>query len=175
MNTPNLRTMPAGEPFDRLATALLALLDSARPADPQGDRLAGWKPVRGECHDNVDRWVALYPEARAVRGWRHEDFNGVTHKFVAHSAIRTAGGLVDVTLPCTEPARPFIEHPREVLNRDRVLNLVRGRSSFAFDRAVDLQLSRLRRKLTAAHGEAGNLFRTVRNEGYIFVSAVRRI
>jgi len=114
VNTPNLRTMPAGEPFDRLATALLALLDSARPADPQGDRLAGWKPVRGECHDNVDRWVALYPEARAVRGWRHEDFNGVTHKFVAHSAIRTAGGLVDVTLPCTEPARPFIEHPREV-------------------------------------------------------------
>jgi hypothetical protein len=70
--------------------------------------------VRGECHDNVDRWVALYPEARAVRGWRHEDFNGVTHKFVAHSAIRTAGGLVDVTLPSTEPARPFIEHPREV-------------------------------------------------------------
>jgi two-component system OmpR family response regulator len=71
--------------------------------------------------------------------------------------------------------RTFVEHPREVLNRDRVLHLMRGRSSFAFDRAVDLQLSRLRRKLTAAHGEAGNLFRTVRNEGYIFVSAVRRI
>jgi hypothetical protein len=28
--------------------------------------------------------------------------------------IRTAAGLVDVTLPSTEPARPFIEHPQAV-------------------------------------------------------------
>ncbi|KAE8755176.1 hypothetical protein FSO04_35810 [Paraburkholderia madseniana] len=114
MNGPDIRTFPAGAPFDRLATALLALLDSARPADQQGDRLADWKSARGECHDNADSWVALYPERRAVRGWRHEDFNGVTHKLVAHSVIRTGAGLVDVTLPSTEPVRPFIEHPRAV-------------------------------------------------------------
>ena len=90
--------------------------------------------------------------------------------------LQTPDGVI-VPLTGSEFAllRTFVEHPREVLDRDRVLLLMRGKSSFAFDRAVDLQLSRLRRKLTAAHGEAGNLFRTVRNEGYIFVSAVRRI
>ncbi|OAJ53585.1 hypothetical protein A6V36_37000 [Paraburkholderia ginsengiterrae] len=97
MTPARVRTLPAGEPFDLLPAALLARLD------------------------NVDRWVALYPEARAVRGWRHEGFNGVTHRFVAHSVIRTAAGLVDVTLPSTEPARPFIEHPRAVCGLFAVL------------------------------------------------------
>lgn len=103
------------------------------------------------------------------------EFSGWTLSIWARE-LQTPDGVV-VPLTGSEFAllRTFVEHPREVLNRDRVLNLVRGRSSFAFDRAVDLQLSRLRRKLTAAHGEAGNLFRTVRNEGYIFVSAVRKI
>lgn len=103
------------------------------------------------------------------------EFSGWTLSIWARE-LQTPDGVV-VPLTGSEFAllRTFVEHPREVLNRDRVLLLVRGRSSFAFDRAVDLQLSRLRRKLTAAHGEAGNLFRTVRNEGYIFVSAVRRI
>lgn len=103
------------------------------------------------------------------------EFSGWTLSIWARE-LQTPDGVV-VPLTGSEFAllRTFVEHPREVLNRDRVLNLVRGRSSFAFDRAVDLQLSRLRRKLTAAYGEAGNLFRTVRNEGYIFVSAVRRI
>jgi two-component system OmpR family response regulator len=103
------------------------------------------------------------------------EFSGWTLSIWARE-LQTPDGVV-VPLTGSEFAllRTFVEHPREVLDRDRVLSLVRGRSSFAFDRAVDLQLSRLRRKLTAAHGEAGNLFRTVRNEGYIFVSAVRRV
>ena len=103
------------------------------------------------------------------------EFSGWTLSIWARE-LQTPDGVV-VPLTGSEFAllRTFVEHPREVLNRDRVLSLVRGKSSFAFDRAVDLQLSRLRRKLTAANGEAGNLFRTVRNEGYIFVSAVRRI
>lgn len=102
------------------------------------------------------------------------EFSGWTLSIWARE-LQTPDGVV-VPLTGSEFAllRTFAEHPREVLDRDRVLSLVRGRSSFAFDRAVDLQLSRLRRKLTAAYGEAGNLFRTVRNEGYIFVSAVRR-
>jgi two-component system OmpR family response regulator len=103
------------------------------------------------------------------------EFSGWTLSIWARE-LQTPDGVV-VPLTGSEFAllRTFVEHPREVLNRDRVLSLVRGRSTFAFDRAVDLQLSRLRRKLTAAYGEAGNLFRTVRNEGYIFVSAVRRV
>jgi two-component system OmpR family response regulator len=103
------------------------------------------------------------------------EFSGWTLSIWARELQTPDGVIVPLTGSEFALLRTFVEHPREVLNRDRVLSLVRGRSSFAFDRAVDLQLSRLRRKLTAAHGEAGNLFRTVRNEGYIFVSAVRRV
>lgn len=103
------------------------------------------------------------------------EFSGWTLSIWARELQTPDGVIVPLTGSEFALLRTFVEHPREVLNRDRVLLLMRGKSSFAFDRAVDLQLSRLRRKLTAAYGEAGNLFRTVRNEGYIFVSAVRRI
>jgi two-component system OmpR family response regulator len=70
--------------------------------------------------------------------------------------------------------RAFLEHPQRVLTRDQLLDFARGRDAFAYDRAVDVQVSRLRRKLEAATG-GGDLIKTVRNEGYIFAAAVRRI
>ncbi|MDB5460513.1 MAG: ompR [Caulobacteraceae bacterium] len=103
------------------------------------------------------------------------EFAGWTLSIWARELQTPDGVIVPLTGGEFALLRTFVEHPREVLDRDRVLSLVRGRSSFAFDRAVDLQLSRLRRKLTSTYGEAGNLFRTVRNEGYIFVAAVRRV
>jgi two-component system OmpR family response regulator len=66
----------------------------------------------------------------------------------------------------------FIEKPQQILNRDQLLELARGEDSDAFDRAIDTQVSRLRRKLgTRTHGE---IIRTVRSEGYIFLPPVTR-
>lgn len=66
----------------------------------------------------------------------------------------------------------FIEKPQQILNRDQLLELARGEDSDAFDRAIDTQVSRLRRKLgTRTHGE---IIRTVRSEGYIFLPMVTR-
>ncbi|GAP37060.1 response regulator [Piscinibacter sakaiensis] len=67
--------------------------------------------------------------------------------------------------------RAFVQHPRRVLTRDQLLDFAQGAGSEAYDRAIDVQISRLRRKL--AHGQAApDLIRTVRNEGYMFVPAV---
>ena len=41
----------------------------------------------------------------------------------------------------------FAEHPQRVLTRDQLLDLARGTSHSAFDRSIDVQVSRLRRKL----------------------------
>jgi two-component system OmpR family response regulator len=154
----------AGEDTDRIVGLELGADDYLpKPANPR-ELLARIRALL--------RRAAPAPEPAAPHmGY---EFSGWTLSIWARE-LQTPDGVV-VPLTGSEFAllRTFVEHPREVLNRDRVLSLVRGRSSFAFDRAVDLQLSRLRRKLTAAHGDAGNLFRTVRNEGYIFVSAVRR-
>jgi len=69
--------------------------------------------------------------------------------------------------------RAFIEHPRRVMTRDQLLDYARGASSEHYDRAIDVQISRLRRKLSSGEGQP-ELIRTVRNEGYMFVPAVKR-
>lgn len=68
--------------------------------------------------------------------------------------------------------RVFVERPQRVLSRDQLLEYSRGPDSDAFDRAVDTQVSRLRRKLgTRTETE---LIRTVRSEGYMFLPKVAR-
>ena len=69
--------------------------------------------------------------------------------------------------------RALAEHPRRVLTRDQLLDYARGDDSELYDRAIDVQMSRLRRKLAAGSG-GEDLVRTVRNEGYMFVHAVRK-
>ena len=69
--------------------------------------------------------------------------------------------------------RAFVEHPRRVLTRDQLLQYARGGESDAFDRAIDVQISRLRRKLSVDQ-QPTELIRTVRSEGYMFVPAVTR-
>lgn len=68
--------------------------------------------------------------------------------------------------------RALLERPRRVLSRDQLLDLARGPASDAFDRAVDVQISRLRKKLD--DGSGTDLIRTVRGEGYMFAADVAR-
>ena len=68
--------------------------------------------------------------------------------------------------------RALVEHPRRVLTRDQLIEYARGGDSDSFDRAVDVQISRVRRKLDAKNGL--ELIRTVRNEGYMFTASVVR-
>jgi two-component system OmpR family response regulator len=68
--------------------------------------------------------------------------------------------------------RAFVERPQRVLTRDQLLEFARGPDSDAFDRAIDVQISRLRRKLDDGGGQ--DLIRTVRNEGYMFTPKVKR-
>ena len=73
----------------------------------------------------------------------------------------------------------MIEHPRRVLTRDYLLEQSRGPNADQFDRAIDVQISRLRRKLSredARNGGRGGdeLIRTVRNEGYMFTVTVEK-
>ncbi len=69
--------------------------------------------------------------------------------------------------------RAFVEHPRRVLTRDQLLDFARGADSEHYDRAIDVQVSRLRRKLSSPDGDS-ELIKTVRNEGYLFVPQVSK-
>lgn len=68
--------------------------------------------------------------------------------------------------------RALAERPMRVLSRDLLLDLARGEQTEQFDRSIDVQVSRLRRKL--AHGGGDDPIRTVRGEGYMFSAEVVR-
>jgi two-component system OmpR family response regulator len=61
----------------------------------------------------------------------------------------------------------FLERPRRVLSREQLLDAARGRSIEAFDRSIDLLVSRLRQKL-GDDPKAPRLIKTLRGEGYLF-------
>lgn len=60
----------------------------------------------------------------------------------------------------------FLSHPQRILSRDQLMELTRGREADAFDRSIDLTVSRLRQRLGDNAREAG-IIKTVRNEGYV--------
>ncbi|HLN23779.1 MAG TPA: response regulator [Patescibacteria group bacterium] len=65
----------------------------------------------------------------------------------------------------------FVTHPRRVLSRDQLLDLARGRSAVPFDRSVDIQVMRLRRKIELDPKEP-RIIKTVRGGGYVFAAEV---
>lgn len=70
-----------------------------------------------------------------------------------------------------ELLRCFVDRPGRVLSRDQLIEWTRGRSSDAFDRNIDVQMSRLRKKLVES-GFPEDGFKTVRNVGYVLTVAV---
>ena len=68
----------------------------------------------------------------------------------------------------------LLDRPRQVMDRDRLLDLVQGREAHLFDRAVDNQISRLRRKIEA-DSRNPQLIQTVWGGGYMLAADVRRV
>lgn len=67
----------------------------------------------------------------------------------------------------------FLDRPQQVLSRDHLLNLLHGREAGPFDRAIDVQIGRLRRKIEADPAHPG-LIRSVRGAGYLLAAVVER-
>jgi two-component system OmpR family response regulator len=88
--------------------------------------------------------------------------------------LRTPQGVV-INLSSGEFSllRALVERPQRVLTRDQLLDFARGPETEAYDRAIDVQISRLRKKLDDGAG-GQELIRTIRNEGYMFSAKVTR-
>ena len=87
--------------------------------------------------------------------------------------IQEASRLVSVrgiTVPLTtaefDLLLEFAKRPGRIFTRDQLLRLVRGTDDKTFDRAIDVQISRLRQKLSV-HADVATLIRTVRGVGYM--------
>lgn len=82
------------------------------------------------------------------------------------------GTQVDLTSGEFDLLLAFASHPNRVLTRDQLLDLSRNGSSDAFDRSVDVQVGRLRRKIEQDYKRPA-LIKTVRNAGYMFKAEVK--
>jgi len=77
----------------------------------------------------------------------------------------------DIQLSTTEYRimEALMTHPDMVLSRDELMNLAMGRDFMAFDRSVDVHISKLRSKLSA-YPQYREVIKTVWGTGYMFVS-----
>jgi two-component system OmpR family response regulator len=105
-------------------------------------------------------------EAFEFEGWRLDPLK--------RRLVDPEGALIAISSVEFRLLLAFLEHPRQVLDRDRLLDLVQGREAHLFDRAVDNQVSRLRRKVET-DSRNPNLIQTVWGGGYMLAAEVRRI
>ncbi len=82
------------------------------------------------------------------------------------------GALVELTAGEFDLLLAFAGHPQDVLTRDQLLDLTRGREATVFDRSIDVQVSRLRRKIEA-DPQLPVFIKTVRSGGYVFCAEVQ--
>lgn len=147
-----------GDDIDRIVGLEVGADDYlAKPFNPR-ELLARVRAVLRR-QDNVS------PVADSSRHDQYQ-FNGFKLNLDSHSL--TKDGL-DVLLTSGEfnLLRIFAEHPNRVLNRDFILELLKGYERMPFDRSIDVRVTRLRRKIED-HPGSPLFIRTVWGEGYLF-------
>jgi two-component system OmpR family response regulator len=107
-------------------------------------------------------------------GGRLITFGGWTLDTLRREVTSADGVVIDLSGGEYDLLLAFVEHPNRVLSRDQLLELARNRTCGPFDRSVDVQISRLRRKLEADEN-APTLIKTIRGAGYMFLPTVTRL
>jgi two-component system phosphate regulon response regulator OmpR len=98
-------------------------------------------------------------------------FQGWQLDIMKRELRRPDGEPVRLTAAEFELLWAFARNPNRVMNRDRLMDLVKGQDWAANDRAIDTQVGRLRRKIEADPRNP-QLIKTVRGGGYVFAVAV---
>ena len=89
----------------------------------------------------------------------------------AHELISDQGEVTPLSGADFSLLQLFLAHPNEVLDRDTISGVTRGRESMPLDRVVDVAVSRLRQRL-GDQGRSPRLIKTVRGAGYLLAATV---
>ncbi|HET6182885.1 MAG TPA: response regulator [Acetobacteraceae bacterium] len=155
-----------GEETDRIIGLELGADDYvAKPFNPR-ELLARIRAVLRRAGDRTDG--VRDPAARTLK------FAGWTLETGRRRLLNPEGTEVALTGGEYDLLLAMLERPNRVLTRDMLLDLLRGRQAGPFDRAIDVAVSRLRRKLED-NGRNAQLIKTVRGGGYVLASTVERL
>lgn len=151
------------EPTDRIIGLELGADDyMAKPFEPR-ELVARIQSILRRVRD--DRDPSRYEQRQEPRSSIRFD------AWSLHSVLRQLQSPEGLVVPLSNAEFRllwvFLERPRRVLSREQLLDAARGRSIEAFDRSIDLLVSRLRQKL-GEDPKAPRLIKTVRGEGYLF-------
>jgi two-component system OmpR family response regulator len=116
------------------------------------------------------RDIAMAVEAETGENFR---FDGWLLRLGARDLLNPAGESILLSTSELDLLHALLLHPQRVLSRDLLLDWTRGRAATPFDRVIDVQMSRLRRKLGDDPREPA-MIRTVRGDGYLFAPTVTR-
>jgi two-component system phosphate regulon response regulator OmpR len=107
------------------------------------------------------------PDAEVYRfdGWRLD--------IARRELVSEASGAVELTTGEFDMLAVFVKHPGRVMTREMLMELTRGRSWDAFDRTIDAQIARLRKKIEEVASEP-KLIKSVRGVGYVFAGRPER-
>lgn len=100
-------------------------------------------------------------------------FAGWTLDTLRRRLTSPEGAMVRLTAGEYDLLVTLLEHPGQVLSRDRLAEMAKGRMAHLFDRSIDIQVGRLRRKIEPDPKEP-TLIQTVRTGGYILSIPVER-
>jgi len=161
--TPIIMLTARGDETDRIVGLELGADDYvAKPFNPR-ELLARIKSVLRRARSLPDNLKPEEAGSYRFAGWTLD---------VATRNLTGADGVV-VPLGGTEfrLLRIFLEHPNRVLTRDQLIDLMLSRDAAPFDRAIDVQVSRLRHRLGEDAKEPA-IVKTVRGQGYVFAARV---
>lgn len=113
---------------------------------------------------------ALAGSTLLQRGYR---FEGWTLSPERRELVNPAGVMVDLSTGEFDLLLAFLEAPNRVLSREHLLDAARTQPETVFDRAIDVQVSRLRKKIEPEE-DGTPMIRTVRGVGYLFAPRVMR-
>jgi two-component system OmpR family response regulator len=163
-NTPVLMLTARGEETDRIVGIEMGADDYlVKPFNPR-ELLARIKSV-------LRRTRALPPNLRPESA-RCLSFAGWCLDTAARLLIAPDGVATPLSGGEYRLLRILLDHPNRVLNRDQLTEMIHGREAEAYDRAIDVQVSRLRQRLRDDSREP-ELIKTVRGEGYVLAAAVK--
>jgi two-component system OmpR family response regulator len=118
------------------------------------------------------RAVLRRPRGAAAETGPGLSFAGWRLDMVRRELTRPDGRTIGLSAGEFALLRAFAEAPRRILSRDQLLERARSADADVFDRAIDVSISRLRKKLD--DGSGLELIHTLRGEGYMFDARVER-
>jgi DNA-binding response OmpR family regulator len=98
-------------------------------------------------------------------------FDGWQIDLAARSLSRPDGKAVSLTTGEFELLAVFTRHPNRVLTRDELMDALHRREAGPYDRSIDVQVGRLRRKIERDPAQP-ELIKSVRGIGYVFTAQV---